>query len=212
MIGAKMLASQKNVLINDDEYAMLSEMLLETETEDEAGLKYFLSGQSGAEKLLFQILLAEDLQLVANYGNHNLVFPVEMEKEDFSGFSLTVKPPHIFEVGEQLRSWRLAADKKMSLVDEAGNQLPYRVKDISASGISLLIDKDTDKTFPTQLQDIFLKLPNRDRLPITADKIRRVDEQTMAYSLGDDTDDQVLTSLAEYLFERHEALYGRGGD
>jgi len=203
-----MLASQKNMLINDDEYAMLSDMLLEPEAEEETGLKYFLSGRHGAEKLLLQLLLAEDLQLVANYGNHHLVFPVDIEKEDFAGLSLTVKAPHIFEAGNQRRSWRFPTDKKVRLVNEAGETLPYEVKDLSASGISLLIDKNTKNTFPAQLQDIFLQLPNYERLPITADKTRRIDAHTMAYSIGNDTDNAVLTSLEKYLFERHEALYG----
>ncbi|TEW51783.1 hypothetical protein [Psychromonas algicola] len=204
-----MHGAYKNVLINDDEYAMLSEMLLDTETTNDKGLKYDISGQSGKDKLLFQLAFADDLQLVANYADHYLVFPVQIERGDFSNFSLTVKSPNIFETGEHLRSWRLPANQKMSIVNNKGEKLPYCIKDLSASGISLLIDKQQAKEFPLTLQDTYLQLPNRKRLAISGSKIRRVDEQTMAYSLEDSTEDDVLDCLTEYLFECHAEQHGR---
>ena len=122
-------------------------MLLDTELINDKELKYDISEQSGKDNLLFQLVLADDLQLVANYENHHLVFPVQIKRGDFSNFSLTVKPPNIFETGKKLRSWRLPANQKMSIVNDKGEKLPYRIKDLSASGISLSIDEQPMKSF-----------------------------------------------------------------
>lgn len=198
-----MAESHKEPLVNDDEFELLSEMLMETELADNKELKYDISGRQGKDALLFQLGLADDLQLVANYGDHHLVFPVQMEMGDFANFSMNLKSPKIFETGDQLRSWRLPANQTMSIVNEDGEELHYRIKDLSASGISLLIDDHKNEAFPEQLHNIYLQLPNRERLAISGSQIRRIDEQTVAYSLGKSTDDEVLSSLAEYLFECH---------
>jgi hypothetical protein len=203
-----MIENCNNVLINDDEYALLSEMLLDTEAINDKGLRYDITAQSGKDKLLFQLVLANNLQLIANYEDHYLVFPVQIEKGDFSNFSLIVKPPNIFETGVQLRSWRLPANQKMSIVNDKGEALPYRIMDLSTSGISLLIDKQQNKAFPKTLRNTYLQLPNRERLAISGSKIRKVDAQTMAYSLGKSTDDEIAC-LTEYLFECHEERYSR---
>jgi len=194
----------QELLVNDQEFELLSEMLLETEIMNGKEHKYDISGQSGGkEALLFQLGLADDLQLVANYGDHHLVFPVQMEMGDFTNFSMSLKSPKIYETGEHLRSWRLAADKTMSIVNEAGELLPYHVKDLSASGISLLIEDNENAALPEVLNNLYLQLPDRERLPICGSQIRRIDQHTVAYSLGKGTDDSVLSSLTEYLFECH---------
>ncbi|MDA7746213.1 PilZ domain-containing protein [Psychromonas sp.] len=198
-----MADSHKEFLVNEDEFELLSEMLMETEIMDDKALKYDISGRGGKDTLLFQLGLADDLQLVANYGDHHLVFPVQMEMGDFANFSMNLKSPKIYETGEKLRSWRLPADKTMRIVNEDGEELHYQIKDLSASGISLLIADDENKAFPEKLHNIYLQLPNRERLAISGSQIRRIDDQTVAYSLGKSTDDEVLASLAEYLFECH---------
>ena len=150
-----MRGSSNNVLINEDEYALLSEMLLDTDPINDKEVKYDISEQSGKDNLLFQLILANDLQLIANYENHHLVFPVQIKRGDFSNFSLSVKPPNIFETGKKLRSWRLPANRKMSIVNQKGEKLPYRIKDLSASGISLSIDKESEQHFPVTLHNTY---------------------------------------------------------
>lgn len=204
-----MIRTSNNVLINDDEYALLSEMLLDANDVNDKEIQYDISEQSGKNNLLFQLVLANDLQLIANYENHHLVFPVKIKKGDFANFSLTVNPPNIFETGKKLRSWRLPANQKMSIVNGNGETLPYRIKDLSASGISLSIDEHPNVAFPITLDDTYLQLPNRDRLALSGSKIRRIDAQTMAYSIGELADDVVSAHLTEYLFECHEKQYNR---
>jgi len=193
----------QELLINDQELDLLSEMLLETKKADNKELKYDISGNSGSESLLFQLGLADDLQLVANYGNHHLVFPVQMEMGDFTNFSMNLKSPKIYETGDKLRSWRVSADKAMCLVNDDDEILPYHVKDLSASGISLLIDDPENVAVPEVLNNIYLQLPDREKLPLSGEFIRRIDKNTVAYSLGENDDDKVLSSLTEYLFECH---------
>ena len=195
----------KEVVVNDDELKLLSEMIMDIEepSSDKKELEFDINGTNGKDALLFQLGLADDLQLVANYGNHHLVFPVQMKMGDFANFSMSLKSPNIFETGDQLRSWRLPADKTISLVNEQDEELHYQVKDLSASGISLLIDDEEQAEFPDQLHNIYLKLPNRDRLAISGSRIRHIDNKTVAYSLGKSTDDAVLATLADFLFECH---------
>ncbi|WP_160062669.1 PilZ domain-containing protein [Psychromonas sp. L1A2] len=198
-----MAKSDKELLINDQEFELLSEMLLDTEISENKELNYDISSKSGKDALLFQLGLADDLQLVANYGSHHLIFPVQMKMGDFTNFSMTLKSPKIYETGDKLRSWRLSADKTMRIVNEEGEVLPYRVKDLSASGISLLIDDPEHESLPEILSNIYLQLPDRARLPISGSQIRRIDKYTVAYSLGKEGDDDMLSALTEYLFECH---------
>ena len=209
MNGGDMHGSSNNVLINEDEYALLSEMLLDTDPINDKEVKYDISEQSGKDNLLFQLILANDLQLIANYENHHLVFPVQIKRGDFSNFSLSVKPPNIFETGKKLRSWRLPANRKMSIVNNKGEKLPYRIKDLSASGISLSIDKESKQAFPVTLHNTYLQLPDRKRLPLFGSKTRQIDNQTMAYSLDESKSDDMSACLTEYLFECHEKQYNR---
>jgi hypothetical protein len=195
----------KELIVNEEEFKLLSEMILDIDEpeSDSKNLEYDITGTEGKDALLFQLGLADDLQLIANYGNHHLVFPVQMKMGDFANFTMSLNSPKIFETGDQLRSWRLPVDKTISLVNEQGEELNYQIKDLSASGISLLVVDEEDAEFPEQLQNIYLQLPNRERLAISGSQIRRIDNKTVAYSLGKSTDDTVLTALAEYLFECH---------
>jgi c-di-GMP-binding flagellar brake protein YcgR len=132
---------------------------------------------------------------------------VQLNKGDFANFSVILKSPKIFEQGAYLRSWRLLANKNIYLLNEQGETLNYQIKDISASGISLLINDENKDNFPEKLNNIYLQLPNNERLAISATKIRRVDDKTVAYLLKSTIDDRVLTLLVEYLFECHAEKY-----
>ncbi|GLS89206.1 hypothetical protein GCM10007916_02730 [Psychromonas marina] len=197
-----------NSIINDDEFKLLSELNLDNkESDDKKDLDYYISAENGKGTLLSQLGVADSLQLVANYGKHRLVFPVQINSGDFSDFRMTFKAPKIFENGEHLRSWRLIADKTISLVDDHGEALHYKIKDLSASGISISIDTQDEGEFPELLNHIYLQLPNRERLDISGAKIHRVDNKTVAYLLTNKVDDTLLTTLTEYLFECHLAQY-----
>lgn len=202
-----MTDKNNSALVSSEEFELLSEIIMDIDETENKEVEFEIGSRGGKDALLFQLGLADDLQLVANYGNHHIVFPVQMKMGDFSNFSMSLKSPKIYETGEHLRSWRLDADSAMMLVNDDGEKLNYQIKDISASGISLLIDDIEDGEFPDELNNIYLQLPDRDKLLISGSKIRRVDENSVAYSLGDSTDDEVLASLAEYLFERHAEKY-----
>jgi len=195
-------------VVNDDEFKLLSELVLDMEEpiQDNEQLEFDISGRHGKDRLLFQLELANDLQIVADYGNHRLVFPAQIKKGDFANFSIGIESPKIFEKGGHLRSWRLPVEQAICLVNQQGEILHYQVKDLSTSGISLLID-DEQGSFPAYLNNIYLQLPNGERLAISATQTRRIDNKTVAYSLIGAIDDSVLASLAEYLFECHAEQY-----
>lgn len=203
------ILSQKNddPQVSAEEFELLSELMMEVDETESNEVEFDIGSRNGKDALLFQLGLADDLQLVANYGNHHLVFPVQMKMGDFSNFSLALKSPKVFEKGEHLRSWRLNDDSMITLVNSKEEELKYKIKDISASGISLVIEDEENFEFPKELNDIYLKLPNLDKLLISGSKIRRIDEKSVAYSLGGSTDDEVLSLIAEYLFERHADTY-----
>jgi len=201
-----MSGDKSDVVITAEEFDLLSE-IGERVDEKTHRLTFDIGATNGKDDLLFQLREADGLQLVANYGAHRLVFPVNLNEGDFANFRMSFNPPSIYEHGEKLRSWRLLADKTISLVNEQGDVLQYQVRDLSTSGISILIDAQEERAFPDLLNHIYLKLPNRERLAITGSQIRRIDNKTVAYLFGDSSNDALLTGLTEYLFERHLAQY-----
>jgi hypothetical protein len=190
-------------VVNDEELQFISEIVAGMEETKNNPVEYDIGANNGKDALLFQLGLADELQLVANYGKHHLVFSVQLKMGDFGNFRVAIKSPKIYEAGDRMRSWRLTANDSMRLVDDKDEELKYKIKDLSASGISLLIDDDVNEEFPNELNNIYLQLPGRDKLLLSGSKIRRVDDKSVAYSLGNSTDDAVLSTLAEYLFECH---------
>lgn len=199
-----MVQKNDDLLLNKDELELLSEVLMAGEENDLKTLEYNVTSSLKGESVLFKLGTANTLQLIADYGNHRLIFPVQIGNGDFANLKMTLKPPEIFEIGDKRRAWRLAAsNKKIYLVNKAGDELHFQIEDLSASGISFLIDPDSQTEFPTVLEDAFLKLPNRERLAISGLHLSRKDEKIVAYSLGKEIDQSVLASLYEYLFECH---------
>ncbi len=170
------------------------------------GLKYELYNSMGnTDTPLFQLGLADELKLEAKYGNHYLVFPLQIEINEFNRFTLELLTPQIYELGDTRRYWRLTPDKELYLVDPKGEKLNYLIKDISASGISLELDNETPP--PEQLKDVYLILPDASRLPICGKKTRNIDEHTVAYRLLESCETQMLETLKEFLFQRHKDMH-----
>lgn len=204
-----MNSKENEPLINDEEFQLLAQITgggdgLQVPQKDTT---FDVSSRTEEDGLLMQLGGADALKLVADYGNHRLVFPVQVNMGDFNNFGVTLAAPKIFEKGSSLRAWRLLNDKCLCLVDKKGQQLNYQIKDLSTSGISLLMQGQNEVDFPLQLNDICLQLPNHTRLPISATQARRIDGNTVAYSLTGSTDAQVLAELAQYLFTCHAELH-----
>lgn len=199
--------TKQDLLIDADEFKFLSEILNEVEDNDSHNLEYGINSFRGGDELLLQLGAAQNLQLVANYEKYHLIFPLKIKKGDFTNFNLQFNSPEIFERGDKLRSWRLPADKRMRLVNEAGEESDFQLKDISASGISILLDDHNHTKFPEELNNMYLLLPDRERLAISGAYISRIDDKAIAYSLGNETDELVFSSLSEYLYECHTQLY-----
>lgn len=204
-----MIEESKDLIINDDEFKFLSEMVfgVERPKRDTKDIDFDISGSEGKDALLSQLELADLLQLVADYGNHRLVFPVQLNRGDFANFNMALQPPKVFEKGDHLRAWRLVADKNTCLLNQQGDLLNYTIKDLSASGFSLLINNVAQGIFPKQLNHVYLQLPNGKRLAVSATQTRRINNNTVAYSLEGAIDDATFAVLAEYLSTCHAKQY-----
>lgn len=199
-----MVHKKDGVLLDNDELELLSEIMLPAQDVDSQLLEYNVNSSLKGESLLFKLGSANELKLMAEYGNHRLVFPVQIGNGDFANLKMTLKPPEIYEIGDIRRAWRLTANnKQIYLVNKAGDELQFQVEDLSASGISFLIDPNSEEEFPEVLDDAFLQLPNREKLPVSGLHITRMDDKIAAYSLGKEVDQAVLAALYEYLFECH---------
>lgn len=195
-------------LLNTDELELLSELMSQDDAADSKKLEYNLSSSAKGESLLIELGRARELKLSAKYGNHLIVFPVQITADDFASLQMILKAPKIFEAGNELRSWRfITRNKNIYLANEDEDALHFQINDLSASGISLLIGDRAQAEFPAVLNHAFLCLPNGERLAIPGLQLSRIDEKTVAYSLAETTDEAVLASLCEYLFECHAQQY-----
>ena len=193
-----------NLFLEKDEIDLLSEIMRSQDDKEAKDLEFSLHSSPKGETLLSQLGKANMLQLSAQYENHHIVFPVQIDSGDFSQLKMTLKAPEIFEVGKTRRAWRLTTnDKKAYLVNKHGEQQRFQIEDLSASGISFLVDPNIHTEFPDVLDDVFIQLPNREKLAISGLEISRVDERVVAYSIGDKIEQSTLDSLYEYLFECH---------
>ncbi|WP_019614971.1 hypothetical protein [Psychromonas ossibalaenae] len=197
----------KDLLMTDDDFKYLSELVADLEGCEDKKLEYKLGASQGQNGLLLQLGLADDLHLTANYGNHHLVFPVQMKMDSFANFSMCLESPEVFETGERLRSWRLSADRGFCLVNEAGEDLHYQINNLSASGISLFIDQAEALNFPEELHNTYLQLPDCQRLSISGSRISRIDDKSIAYSLTKSVGDDASSVLAQYLSACHAQRY-----
>jgi hypothetical protein len=200
------------VLLNADELAFLSELLScdHDELIDSNKLVYNITGSAVGESVLTQMSCVGGLQLVANDGNHQLVFPVQIEPDDFKHLKMVLKPPEIFEIGIHPRAWRFLVNNKniyLAHINEAGNESYFQIEDLSASGVSFLIEEHTDAEFPTVFNDVFLQLPNHQKLAVSGLQICRIDKKTVAYTFPKTANEATLNSLYEYLFECHVKQY-----
>ena len=113
-------------------------------------------------------------------------------------------PPQIFEKGIHDRSWRLIPKQELILIDRQGQPLPYKLRDISFSGLSLQAS-DTEIELPTELEDIYLKIPEHPKIPLNGRFSRYINPGTVAFEL-DDMSQQGNRTLREYLYSAHQML------
>ena len=199
-----MSTKNSNLFLEKDEIDLLSEIMLTHDDDETKELDFSLYSSAKGETLLSQLGQANTLQLSAQYDNHHIVFPVQINTGDFSELKMTLRAPEIFETGKTRRAWRLTTnDKKAYLVNKHGKQQRFQIEDLSATGISFLVDPNIQSEFPEVLDDVFIQLPNRKKVAISGLQISRVDERVVAYSIGEGVDQRALDSLYEYLFECH---------
>ncbi|MCE2596563.1 PilZ domain-containing protein [Motilimonas cestriensis] len=189
---------KSHAVLNSEEMDFLSELMLEKPLEQNCQSLGFevVSDQQG---FLKQLGTANTLQVVARYGQHHFVFPLEITENELGLPHLSFATPDIYETGQQLRYWRASA-QGIALISPAGERLPFAIKDLSVSGLSLGLT-EANQHVPLQLEQHSLLLPDGSKIDLAGQVNRFVDQQTVAYELNQD--DMESAALRDYLFQIH---------
>ena len=147
---------------------------------------------------------ADSVGVVAQYGNHRLIFPIEFQTDTQGLESMAFAPPQIFEKGTNDRSWRLIPKDELILLDRKGKPLPYKLRDISFSGLSLQALESATK-LPTELEGVYLKIPKQPKIQLQGRFTRYINSGTVAFELSEMCQ-QGNRALREYLYSVHQLL------
>ncbi len=198
-MGQKAMKQDKShAVLNPEEMDFLTDLMSEkSPCQKKPSLGFeVVADQSG---FLTQLGTANTLQVVARFGSHHFVFPLEINLNDVGLPYLRFATPEIYEAGQQLRYWRAEA-QGLSLLSPRGEVLPFEVVDLSASGLSLSIT-EPDQHVPLQLEHHSLLLPDGVEVALAGKISRFVDSNTVAYELDQNAIESAL--LRDYLFQIH---------
>lgn len=189
---------KSHAVLNPEEMDFLAELMSEKSPNRQNHSLGFevVSDQSG---FLTQLGTANTLQVVARFGTHHFVFPLEISLNDLGLPYIRFATPEIYEAGQQLRYWRAEA-QGVSLLSPKGESLPFQVIDLSVSGLSLSITQP-DQHVPLQLEQHSLLLPDGTEIALKGKISRFVDSNTVAYQLDQRAMESAL--LRDYLFQIH---------
>jgi len=193
-----MQQDKSHAVLNSEEMEFLSELMLEKPLEQGSQSLGFevVADQQG---FLKQLGTANTLQVVARYGQHHFVFPLEITQNDLGLPHLSFATPDIYEAGQQLRYWRAPASG-IVLVSPQGERLPFEIIDLSVSGLSLGLTEQQQHV-PLQLDQHSLLMPDGSTIALAGQINRFVDRQTVAYEL--DQREMEAALLRHYLFQIH---------
>ncbi|MCE2572439.1 PilZ domain-containing protein [Motilimonas eburnea] len=193
-----MKQDKSHAVLNPEEMDFLAELMSEKPPSNPPQSLDFevVADQSG---FLTQLGTANTLQVVARFGAHHFVFPLEISVNDLGVPYLRFATPEIYEAGQQLRYWRAEA-QSVTLLSPQGEALPFEVIDLSVSGLSLSITKP-DQHVPLQLEQHSLLLPDGTEIALKGKISRFVDSHTVAYQL--EQGGMESGALRDYLFQIH---------
>lgn len=195
---------KNDAIISVEEMEFLSAlMLVQDENKDVSNLLDY--DVTGAQLIFLEHLgLADQLQMLARFDHQKFIFPLKIKNNGHGALILSFTAPDIYEGDDKLRFWRVSPEQSLSLLAKDGKPLHYIVKDISASGICLGVPVSAGK-IPSDLDNIFLQLPDDTLLPLQGHLTRFIDATTVAFEL----DKKVTSSkaLKNYLFKMHRNKY-----
>ncbi|GAA5215330.1 PilZ domain-containing protein [Corallincola platygyrae] len=166
---------------------------------------FTLSGDPEHSDMLGKLGSAASLQMVAQFKNHRLVFPLQLFQDEFKRLTMELKAPHIYETGPTMRQWRMQPQLPLRLLNPCGREAELQVHDISLSGFSVTLP-ESDGPAPERLE-LQLELPEcGSRLPLSGSKVRRIDPKTVAYHLVFDEPD-LEQALGRFLYDQHKRMH-----
>lgn len=193
-----MSSTYSDSVLTQDELAFIREMdFVQQSVPDAVDLKLDLDGDGRINLLLERLGLASELKLVAQYHNQQLVFPVAIAQGEFGKFSMELRSPEIFELGEHLRNWRCQLSEPLFGFCSISHK-EFALSELSSTGLCI---QHSYHNAPKQLK-LALGLPeSKDILELRAQKVRQVSDSKTAYRI--ELDDLKREALRRSLFKLH---------
>lgn len=195
-----------NDVLNNEELSFLQSVIAtKLPQSNGAHPQFIVDGDSAGVEMLSRLGNASRLQMVANFENHELVFPLELKMDELGRLTMEMHQPRIYETGPVNRQWRLQPNLPLRLLELSGDQKDeLTVHDISLSGFS--VSFDCAESAPEKLE-LELELPDEDsKVQLKGMKAREIDNHRVAYQFSD-TDEKLEKRLRKFLFQQHQQLY-----
>jgi hypothetical protein len=196
--------------LSDEELAYFNELfrpsLVVPSTTD--GNKHFLSVTTEIPNVLGGILGQARMTLLAEVGQHQLWFPVFLDKDDLGQFNASLGTPEVLDIRGGERSWRLQGKGDIQLIDNDSPQA-VDVLSLSNSGMTLNLGRQGENPMLTHYSELErrqgqLILPDGESMTISFTPIRfsgGVMAATITLVQGQQA------RLRQFLFEQHKHKY-----
>jgi hypothetical protein len=168
-------------LLSRDELAYIQQILGTSLSNGALPTPSFrVDGGATANALLAGLGQHSELHLEASFGDQRLRFPLQLVEDEFHALHLELGAPGIFQQGAVQRSWRLALERPVTLLNENGQESSLRVYEISPSGV--LLDNCLQRSLPENF-NLWLPLPGQEPIKLCGRRVRRVSKQLTAFRL-----------------------------
>ncbi|TAA46854.1 PilZ domain-containing protein [Corallincola spongiicola] len=190
-------------ILESEELSFLNEVMFSRLPEgNQVQPSFTLDGDQEHSEMLGRLGQAASMQMVAQFKNRRLIFPLQLFQDEFNRLTMELQAPQIFETGPTMRQWRMQPQLPLRLLEACGKEAELKVHDISLSGFSVTLPEHEGPA-PEKLE-LQLELPEcGSLLPLSGAKVRRIDQQTVAYNLLFDEPD-LEQALGRFLFEQHK--------
>lgn len=191
---------KKNNILTNEELDMLL-CISDTSLHDQSDNFNYL--QIANERLLPLLNKANSLFVEANFKNHHLRFPLNIQTSDAGCIVPQLGTPDIYEhANPGRRPWRLDHPIDLELLNESGKRLPFEIINISASGL-LIRGHSSALTLGEQFTGILSSASYSIHLygVVIRNKKRKNAMQEWAIRLTLDANNHEL--LQEYIYQQH---------
>lgn len=210
-----MNAKSSKPTLTREELDYIRELFSASEGSASAPAGLHLATSEESHRFLEHLRDAGKLRLEADWGNHRLLFPVDISLLTESGeLNLELGIPEILESGAVSRNWRVTPDAQEIRIDDTSGLLHApRIVNISASGLAIR-DRLPPHAHPEQhpVTPLLVRLPGLRRpLRLKGRVVRstrgRNGRETELGIHFEHPSGRAREALDRYIFHRHRELY-----